>query len=1083
MSPLSTLPVRRKPWRRGLSTPLVAALLVLTMAVQDVSGEAAGSDRITAFQQAMERYAVARRLAAGGALADAIRETRAVLAVVERSAGADHWIAGSIMADLAQLYRRQRDYAAALEFSARAAAILQAAGPAPNRVGGLVALSEIDAETGDLTGALRLLEAASSIRDASVSQDLSDLLDVRLGDALFSLGRYAEARSRYARAEPTVQHRGGPAAARLDLSFARLDNAVRRFDEAGRRAEAARTRFLAAADPVGVAEADVVLARIDMARMDFSPALSRLQSARGSLDSSGFGDSLAKAEALDAEATIRLLRGEYLDAEAADREILRVYEATLGAGHPSLGQIYHRMGIAYQELGDYRASAESYDRALAIFTDSLGRASQPYASSLAERARLQRKVGQFEEAVSDARESVRILESLPEVKPYYVALAEASLGAALKDAGRQDEAFETISKALRTMRNDPINSAADMLPGINNLAEISLARGDLAGADELIAEGEAIFKASGATAGTEIWRTGRIRAQLELRRDNPEAALNVMQAELDAHATRLSQYSRSPSFAAEFGTEVVENDIEVFLRAAEQTETKEPDRRPALEAAMFLGTQLLVSFQAGQAVNGISARFSTPDDRLADLIKQRRVLGVDQKAADKLLAAALVSEPGEERSEAIRSLRKQLTSIQNGISAVDGALSAQYPSFVAYLEPKQMDASDVAPVLDPDEAMLMQYSTRDGTYIFLITRSGMVVRKSALSADDLAALVKTLRASVDVTNGLAPFDVKSAAAIYDGIFRPVEQDLRDVKHLIFVPNQAMLAIPPSILLRKLPLIQEPAFSDYRNLDFLVRVLAISVSPSPDVFVALRNRTSNTTFRRPFAGFGDPVVDPPAVATPENSPNARTLQYVDWRSAGVSFTPLPETSVELQLMAKFAGAGSEIYVGRQASEKTLKTLDLDGTRVIAFATHGLLAYEIPIFSEPSLVLSLPSAPSAEDDGFLTATEIASLDLGSDVVILSACNTAGAAGRPGAPGLSGLTRAFFFAGAHSVLSSHWAVASQATVPLTTGFLFRLLQEGRPRPAEALQASMTALLDGEYGELLTHPAVWGPFALVGE
>ena len=76
------------------------------------------------------------------------------------------------------------------------------------------------------------------------------------------------------------------------------------------------------------------------------------------------------------------------------------------------------------------------------------------------------------------------------------------------------------------------------------------------------------------------------------------------------------------------------------------------------------------------------------------------------------------------------------------------------------------------------------------------------------------------------------------------------------------------------------------------------------------------------------------------------------------------------------------------------------------------------------AEPGLILTPPGEATPEDDGYLSASEIAGLKLDADWVILSACNTA-AGGAEGAEALSGLARAFFYAGARSLLVSHWAV----------------------------------------------------------
>jgi CHAT domain-containing protein len=86
-----------------------------------------------------------------------------------------------------------------------------------------------------------------------------------------------------------------------------------------------------------------------------------------------------------------------------------------------------------------------------------------------------------------------------------------------------------------------------------------------------------------------------------------------------------------------------------------------------------------------------------------------------------------------------------------------------------------------------------------------------------------------------------------------------------------------------------------------------------------------------------------------------------------------------------------------------------------------------------------VLTPPDEGSEADDGLLTASEIATLDLNADWVILSACNTAAADGTPGAEGLSGMAKAFFYAGARALLVSHWSVNSEAAVAITTGNVF--------------------------------------------
>ena len=130
-----------------------------------------------------------------------------------------------------------------------------------------------------------------------------------------------------------------------------------------------------------------------------------------------------------------------------------------------------------------------------------------------------------------------------------------------------------------------------------------------------------------------------------------------------------------------------------------------------------------------------------------------------------------------------------------------------------------------------------------------------------------------------------------------------------------------------------------------------------------------------------------------------------------------------------------------------------------------------------------MLTPPQQGTEHDDGLLTASEVATLDLDAQWVVLSACNTAAPDGTPGAEGLSGLARAFFYAGTRTLLVSHWAVSSQATVALTTGLFGELAADPNIGRAEALRRSMRTLMNNDQTPYHAHPMFWAPFVLVGE
>ena len=156
-------------------------------------------------------------------------------------------------------------------------------------------------------------------------------------------------------------------------------------------------------------------------------------------------------------------------------------------------------------------------------------------------------------------------------------------------------------------------------------------------------------------------------------------------------------------------------------------------------------------------------------------------------------------------------------------------------------------------------------------------------------------------------------------------------------------------------------------------------------------------------------------------------------------------------------------------------------------IVQFATHGALTGQLTGWSEPGLILTPPpsgtSDPAAlqRDDGYLTASEVATLKFNADWVVLSACYTGGGAGE-NAEALSGLARAFFYAGSRALLVSHWDVDSDAAVKLTTRAFGQLSANPAMGRAEAFRLSMRELLEkGKTEE--AHPSAWGPFVLIGE
>jgi CHAT domain-containing protein len=350
-----------------------------------------------------------------------------------------------------------------------------------------------------------------------------------------------------------------------------------------------------------------------------------------------------------------------------------------------------------------------------------------------------------------------------------------------------------------------------------------------------------------------------------------------------------------------------------------------------------------------------------------------------------------------------------------------------------------------------------------------------------------------------------PFDLGRAHELYEALFGEVG-DLIKGKHLLIVPSGPLTQLPFQILITKKP--DGAAGTDgLRRAAWLAKSNAITVLPSVSSLKALRELAKTSRAEKAMIGFGNPLL------LGQQGTDRRAWEKQDCRQSGQqrvaigapaamklplqrgglidvadirALLPLPETADELCDVARDLRVPvGDIHIGSRATELAIKRSSESGElaafRILHFATHGALAGEIKADAEPGLILTPPDVATAEDDGYLSASEIAGLNLNADWVILSACNTA-ASGANSAEALSGMARAFFYAGARALLVSHWAVNSESTVKLIKGTLNNLSANNSLGRAEALRRSMLSLIENGAAHE-AHPAYWAPFVVVGE
>lgn len=750
--------------------------------------------------------------------------------------------------------------------------------------------------------------------------------------------------------------------------------------------------------------------------------------------------------------------GDFISAEMAHRNALSLQEKLLGMEHPALGRTIATIALNVSNQGHRREAANLFAEAEPLAQKGTREA---YAEYLAYRGMHEVRTGSPEVGSSLIARSRGLRQALHGPDSLEVAYSYYLEGDALGQAGEYAGAADLLNKALILFgqRADPEWTAfsLDRLAEYNRrLGRLDLARTQAARATEIL---EAVFG-----HGVRLSRGLARQAHIERDAGRRDAALQLYRRAMDtALGDRIA--------LSYLGVEDVAPYLDLLLESSIDD--------PAQLAEAFRVAQVPQERTTAKAVKLMAARLVGSDPRMPAAARALQdAIALRQEKQLRLARAQFA--PEEERDlEAEAGLRAELRDAVDAVARLERDLQAQFPAYGQLVAPEILDAGAIAGILRPGEALLQLVVSNSATYALMVGSDGTIrAHRAPLGAEELEASVSRLREGVDWLTGSPAFDLPSSHELYRMLFGALDAELESIDHLLYVPQGALLSLPPALLVRR-----PPRDGDYRQAGWLIRDVAISVLPSVGAVQQLREAARPSSASRPFLGIGDPVFesrDGDSGSLQVAAEQCRVDERVD-PALLRRLQPLPETRAELLSIARSLGADErDLVLADAAIEPTVRGLLLSDYRVVVLATHGLLPGELRCQAEPALVLTPPEAASEADDGLLDASEVALMELDADWVVLSACNTGGPGSELGGASLSGLARAFFYAGARSLLVSHWVVASEPTVILTTTSFANFADQGFTGKAEALrqaQLEMIARAD------MAHPAFWAAFTLVGD
>jgi CHAT domain-containing protein len=757
----------------------------------------------------------------------------------------------------------------------------------------------------------------------------------------------------------------------------------------------------------------------------------------------------------------------YPDSEATFRRVLELEERLIGRDAPQSGVTLAWIALNIGNQQRFAESDQIYARAETLTKRSFAADDQP--RYLTFRALTESRRGDGEQSLRYAEEAVRGRATRGDSPG--MAHSLAAMVMAQNSLKRYDEAEQTANRALAILEKPGGNAEFRLWwwgETYHHLGWAHVGQKRYADARKAFDSG---LERRRLLLGDSVRVTDSLLALGQLGRleGNLTAALSAYRqaAEIQVKDRPARERARADNIVGY---------LDALIDAAQAS----PTDRDALLAEAFAAAQIPRGSDTARAVNNMAARLDASDPAIRAAAREYQEAARQRDRLRQALAVETIG-PADKRDPAREeSLKRDFRAAEEKVAALEGRLQAELPRYAQLTAPRPMPVSELAQILRPGEALLAFLPTRRATYVFLVRDGRARVQRAPIGADDLARVVSQVRASLEPADGqLKPFDVAAAHRLYSLLLAPVADGMQGVTHLIEVPAGPMLSLPLGLLVTR----STTAGADDAQTPWLARVVAISVLPATASLKELRQVAGRSTAPQPFIGFGDPSFAGAAGDTRSFTAIAKLCRQGDPVDANLvrGLPRLRETARELTLIARSLGADpGSVVLGADANEAKVRGTDLSQYRVITFATHGLLPGELKCKSEPALALTPPATSSAADDGLLDASEVAQLKLDADWVVLSACNTAGPDGKLGGESLSGLARAFFYAGARALLVSHWAVASLATVALTTSTFDAQAKDQTLGRAEALRRAQLALA-GDRDTV--HPFYWAPFVLVGD
>ena len=784
-------------------------------------------------------------------------------------------------------------------------------------------------------------------------------------------------------------------------------------------------------DEYGQTRALASLAEISLREGDYNQAIRQLQTSlalRKQSSSCCYPNDTASD--LQALGRVFTASGDYKQALLHLNQALEIVNNTFWGDPTALASLRNSIGILYLEQEDYAQAKAQFEESLSIYRSQ---------KDFREEARVLLNLGVVEQRQFNYGEALEFFRrSTQSAKTIRFAeieiLAGEGIGVVLTAKKEYQEAKRVLNESLALARSSNDKTRQSEL--LWRIAQTHHALGDFAQSTQLSQEALKLAHAHAPKvvylAATTLGQSYAAQNQLDLATQTLKEAVEHIEAHRNLVAGR------------EVGVQLFfENRVDTY-HALVDLLIKQGRLSDALSYAERAKGRVLLDVLRDGKVD--LHRTLTPGEKEQLRHLNRKIVEANERLrteeANLRPNANLLNQLSAKRDTA----RLEYESFQNALFAAHPGLSLRRGRTTP------LSSEEISNLTRNSQTAYIEYVvTKERVYLFVVKGRGPIdgpeIKVYLLPGKpaDLAGKVEQFHRRLANRH---PDFAGMARDLYSLLIEPASQQLRGSSTICIVPDDFLWNLPFQALLN----------GDNR---YFIEDVALYYAPSLTVLREMTKERPGTNKRATsLLALGNPTI-----AKGENLNN--------------EVYPLPEAEIEVKSVAKsLRSTSSRILIGREASEKTFKAL-APAYSTIHLATHGVLDNTQPLYSH---LLLTRTVDDPENDGLLEAREIMDMNLGADLAILSACETANGKIAPG-EGVIGMSWAFSIAGIRSTVVSQWKVNSASTSQLMVNFYQGLESRQNHVQGNKAKALQDATLKTMKYQRYRHPYYWAGFVMIGK